>query len=255
MHRIDGPGYAPGNLFTEGNPAVPTQATTVTADWLNAVQEEIAAVIEGAGDTLDKPDNGQLLAAIDTLIAAAVAGFTIADGSVTAAKLAATLDLSGKTLTLSAAQKANDYLEYRDEKASGTAGGTFTSGAWQTRTLTAEVHDTGGHGSLASNQITLAAGTYECEIGAIGYACGNHQVRLRNITDGASTLVGFSQNSNNGSTVISVGTCRGRFTIAASKVFEIQHRCSVTVATNGFGLANSFGENEVYTVARLWKVG
>ena len=112
MHRIDGPGYAPGNAFTEGNPAVPTPATVVTADWLNAVQEEIAGVIEGAGDTLDKPDNGQLLAAINTLIAAAVAGFTIADNSVTtakiadaavtAAKLAATLDLSGKTITMPA---------------------------------------------------------------------------------------------------------------------------------------------------------
>jgi len=101
MHRIDGPGHA-SNLFTEGNPAVPTPATTVTADWLNALQEEVAGVIEGAGDTLDKPDNGQLLAAINTLIAAAVAGFTIADGSVTAAKLAAVLDLSGKTLTMPA---------------------------------------------------------------------------------------------------------------------------------------------------------
>lgn len=102
MHRIDGPGYAPGNLFTEGNPVTATPATTVTDDWLNAVQEEIAGVIEGAGDTLDKPDNGQLLAAINGLIAAAVAGFTLADGSVTAAKLAATLDLSGKTITMPA---------------------------------------------------------------------------------------------------------------------------------------------------------
>lgn len=35
-------------------------ATVVTADWMNAVQEEIAGVIEGAGDTLDKPDNDRL---------------------------------------------------------------------------------------------------------------------------------------------------------------------------------------------------
>lgn len=75
MHRIDGPGYAPGNLFTEGNPATPVPATTVTADWLNAIQEEIAA---------------------------AVAAFEVADGSITAAKLAAALDLSGKTLTMPA---------------------------------------------------------------------------------------------------------------------------------------------------------
>lgn len=102
MHRIDGPGATITNQFTEGDPGSSIPATVVTADWLNALQEEIAGVIEGAGDTLDKPDNGQLLAAIDTLIAAAIAGFNLADGSVTAAKLAATLDLSGKTLTMPA---------------------------------------------------------------------------------------------------------------------------------------------------------
>jgi len=51
MHRIDGPNYAPGNLFTEGDPLVPTPATVVTDDWLNDVQENIAQAIEGAGTT------------------------------------------------------------------------------------------------------------------------------------------------------------------------------------------------------------
>lgn len=40
----------------------------------------------------------------------------IADNAVTAGKLADTLDLSAKTLTLSNAQKAVDYIEIRDEK-------------------------------------------------------------------------------------------------------------------------------------------
>ena len=265
MHRIDGPGAAPGNLFTEGNPSSAVPATVVTADWMNAVQEEIAGVIEGAGDTLDKPDNGQLAAAINTLIAAAVAGFTIADnavttpkiadGAVTAAKLAASLDLSGKTLTLSAAQRANDYIEVRDEQTSGTNGGTFTSGAWQTRTLNTEHADAGGHASLASNQITLAAGTYVAEIRAPARACGFHQARLRNVTDGATELVGSSNESGTGSGQTAFSIITGKFTIASSKVFEVQHRCQATASTTGFGSANSFGEVEVYTVARFWKVG
>lgn len=54
--------------FTNGDPGVPTPATTVTAEWLNRVQEEIAGVIEGAGDTLDGADNAQLYNAILTLI-------------------------------------------------------------------------------------------------------------------------------------------------------------------------------------------
>lgn len=72
MHRIDGFGATLDNKFTEGNPVAAIPSTVVTADWLNAVQEEIAGVIEGAGDILDKAENTQLLAAIQSLISAAI---------------------------------------------------------------------------------------------------------------------------------------------------------------------------------------
>lgn len=68
MHRIDGPGAAPGNLFTEGNPNTGVPATTVTDDWMNAVQEELVQVITDAGIALSKPDNTQLADAIAALI-------------------------------------------------------------------------------------------------------------------------------------------------------------------------------------------
>ncbi|WP_353115295.1 hypothetical protein [Nitratidesulfovibrio sp.] len=67
MHRIDTPGATPDNRFTEGDPTIPTAATEVSAEWLTAVQEEVATVIAGAGIALDKADNGQLLEAIKTL--------------------------------------------------------------------------------------------------------------------------------------------------------------------------------------------
>lgn len=60
MHRIDGEAHD-GNTFTDGDPLVPTPATVITADWLNAVQEEIANAIEDLGGTLSKPDNTQLV--------------------------------------------------------------------------------------------------------------------------------------------------------------------------------------------------
>jgi microcystin-dependent protein len=71
MHRIDGPGATVDNKFTEGNPALAIPATTVTADILNALQEEICRVIEvGGGLTLNKANNTQLQAAINAMIAA-----------------------------------------------------------------------------------------------------------------------------------------------------------------------------------------
>lgn len=72
MHRIDGPGATVDNKFTEGDPITAVPATEVTDDWLNSVQEEIAAVIESAGLTLSKVNNAQLLAAITAKITAAI---------------------------------------------------------------------------------------------------------------------------------------------------------------------------------------
>ncbi|VXC68329.1 hypothetical protein PSEUDO8Z_160169 [Pseudomonas sp. 8Z] len=67
MHRIDVPSAAAGNQFTEGSPAGGVPATTVTADWLNDVQGNIAEVVEAAGIELVKGDFGQLLGAIQAL--------------------------------------------------------------------------------------------------------------------------------------------------------------------------------------------
>lgn len=68
MHRIDTSTATPDHKFTEGDPAVPVAATTVSAEWLNAVQEELVAVITGGGLELQKSDNGQLFRAIGKLI-------------------------------------------------------------------------------------------------------------------------------------------------------------------------------------------
>lgn len=75
MKRIDADGHV-ANKFSDGVPGV-SDATTVDASFLNATQEEICGVIEGAGLTVDQegddlagplPDNGQLLKAIKALI-------------------------------------------------------------------------------------------------------------------------------------------------------------------------------------------
>lgn len=74
MHRIDHATATVDNLFTEGDPVGGIAATVMTDDWANAVQEEICEVIETAGLTLNKADNTQLLAAIQSLVGAALVG-------------------------------------------------------------------------------------------------------------------------------------------------------------------------------------
>ncbi len=68
MHRIDAPGFAVGNLFTEGNPTLGIPATEVSDDWLNDVQEELTTVIEGQGIALVKGLQTQLQSAILSMI-------------------------------------------------------------------------------------------------------------------------------------------------------------------------------------------
>ena len=149
---------------------------------------------------------------------------------------------------------AEDYILIRDEKASGIIGGTFTAGAWQTRDLNTEVHDDGGHASVASNQITLAAGTYRFGAHAPGVSVNFHKLRLYNITDAATIEIGTSDRSTTSAANSNKSFIEGEFTIDASKVIELQHRCSTTANNIGFGFDATLGVNEVYAVIEFWKV-
>ena len=147
------------------------------------------------------------------------------------------------------------YIKVSDTKAANTAGGTFTQAAWRTRDITTEDTDTGNNCTVTANQIILLAGTYECLISVPGFNCSYHKARLQNITAGVTTLLGTSEFNSNASSVQTSSLIRGRFTIAVTTTFEVQHYCAVTQATNGFGVASNFSVSEVYTIAEFHKVG
>jgi len=70
MKRTNADGNV-ANLFSDGDPGTGAPATIVDETWLNAVQEEIAKAIEGAGLTLDGLSTGvQLLQAIQIIAGA-----------------------------------------------------------------------------------------------------------------------------------------------------------------------------------------
>lgn len=234
---INGDTGDPDRSYINANPGAGQQGSIPAAEAIEHPIREIVNVIEEAGLTPDGGDLTQLYLAIVAIIAAEVVD----------------TDSFG-----------NKLLHVRDEKSSGTNGGTITSGAWRTNDLnttkTAEISGA----SVGSNQIVLPAGTYYAEYETQAHDSGTSngilgfQSRLQNITDGTTAILGTNSHVNCGSdnsdgfTAQSSG--RGRFTIAGTKTFEVQSRVETTsAASNALGRANSFG-TEVYRDIRIWKV-
>lgn len=139
----------------------------------------------------------------------------------------------------------------RQESSSGTQGGTATSGSWQTRTLdTIKTNEVGG--SLSSNQFTLPSGTYFIFASAPAQDVIANRIKLYNISDSSDVMYGTNSYSDGGNDGMR-SFLSGRFTITASKTFEIQHRVNRTNASFGYGIANGYAV-EVYTDALIWKV-
>lgn len=144
------------------------------------------------------------------------------------------------------------YALIRDEKAQNTNAGSFSSGAWRRRDLNTVVSDNGGFVTLASNQITLTAGAYRCHIRCPAYQVSRHQARLYNVTDGLTLALGGSVRTAPTGGTQNESVIVGFFTLADSKVLEVQHRCESSLSNTGFGVAANF-DIEIYTTAEFWK--
>ncbi|UCV02306.1 hypothetical protein [Dechloromonas denitrificans] len=144
------------------------------------------------------------------------------------------------------------YLHVRDEKSVGTLGGSSVVGM-QVRVLNTVAANTIGGASLASNQITLPAGTYRVFARApVNNVEGNKAI-LYNTTDATNTLIGSSNNGISGQNSDSV--IIGQFTISASKVFELRHWIQTATGGNGLGDAVNISTlTEVYSEVEIIKV-
>ncbi|MEO8397041.1 MAG: hypothetical protein ABI700_28860 [Chloroflexota bacterium] len=148
--------------------------------------------------------------------------------------------------------RGTSLIVVREEQAQNTSAGTFTSGAWRTRTLNVEASDADNHASLSASQITLDAGTYRLRASAPAFAVGAHQARWQNVSDGVTVAVGTTEVADPTAQAQTRSIVVGRFTISASKTFELQHRCATTRSTDGFGVAANFA-TECYGEVELWR--
>lgn len=147
-------------------------------------------------------------------------------------------------------------LHAQDQKTSGTNGQSISTTTWTKRELQTAVTNTITGASITSHVIALPAGTYKISVQASGVyvagSAGHQRLRLRNTSDGSTTLAGVNMSVIGTNTIAPVLTLQGQFTITATKNFEVQHY--VTTTGNVTGAAMSSGEVEVYADVYIERV-
>lgn len=136
-------------------------------------------------------------------------------------------------------------LQVRHTATAGTGGGDLNT-TWTRRPLASVANGISG-ASVAGNEITLPAGTYEITGYAMAFECDNHRARLYNITDTATALLGSSARAKASYLDMSPSLIQGRITLAAQKVFRLEHIASVAKTVSGMGKeANLDSQQEIY---------
>lgn len=147
----------------------------------------------------------------------------------------------------------------RDQVSSAGAPQSLTNSTWNTRRLQTSVTNEITGASVASNQLTLPAGTFEVKgFAKVSSAASTSydllsQLRLRNITGSATLLVGMSHanagfiNPGQGSASMDIlASINGRFTLSGSSVVELQNYVVGSAGGVHGGRTGSTGEVEVY---------
>lgn len=167
--------------------------------------------------------------------------------------LTVTGDVAAATFNSETVQRGIEFARVQDIKSQGTAGGTYTNGAWRTRDLTNITVDGITGLSLGSNQITFPAGTYIIEAFVPSYNTSVHQAKLYNVTAAADISGSFGQTKTATSTVMT--PIAVKVTFGVESVVEVRGQVLVTASTNGMGFpGNISGLSEYYTDVRIWRI-
>lgn len=150
--------------------------------------------------------------------------------------------------------QAEEISIFNETQASGTNGGTFTSGSWAKRTLNTTVVNNIAGCSLSSSVITLTAGTYQVQAYSQGFKVDLHQARLQNTTASITLATGTNAYAASANDVSNTSIIDTIFTLTGSTTIELQSRCSTTCSTNGLGPANTFGD-QVFRSTTIRRMG
>lgn len=166
---------------------------------------------------------------------------------------------SGETIEIPVDELGGDvdipvvsFAYLREDKPSGTGGGSVSTAAWNLRPLNTVVSDPDDIVSLASNQFTLEAGTYKVSAFAQALYSSHHRLRVRDTTNSVDLVVGTSHYAEG---TADAARLFGVFTLADTAVCELQHYFLENIGANAMGSpASNAGIVEVYAEVEITKL-
>ena len=139
-----------------------------------------------------------------------------------------------------------EYMHVEDQKPSGTSGGGASG--LVTRTLNTVVANTIAGASLASNAVTLPAGTYRINASAPVNEAGTARLYLYNLSDAVNIASGPNVNMGTVDGQGNVTSLIAIFTLAATKDLTLRQRINA-FQSDGLGQDVNDGEPEIYAQA------
>jgi len=152
----------------------------------------------------------------------------------------------------------SSLLHVANEQDYNVNGGAVVAGSWQDRTINKVQTNEITGASLASNRITLPAGTYRISSWAAFFSVGESDIsaklRLQDITNGVTLLHGGSVHADHGSNHLPEVevNLNGQFNLASQTVIAIQYWASG--GSQGRGYAVDPNSKNIYFDAIIVKV-
>ncbi len=145
--------------------------------------------------------------------------------------------------------KTEDYAIYEERTNSGDINtGYLSSNKFVKRNLNTVSSQSGNNISLDKKKgiITLSQGKYWISASAPAYSVTSHQLRLRNIIENKTVLLGTSE-STSISGIQTRSFIEGIIDIEKETEFELQHYLNNSKTKCGYGIYANSGEMEVFT--------
>lgn len=145
-------------------------------------------------------------------------------------------------------------MHVQHKVAAGTNSGNYPgAGAWTTRPLTTVITNTISGASLASNLITLPAGTYRVRARSPMFRVNQNTSRLYDTTNSVTLIEGSSTFSND--QCDSNSWIEGEFTLAGTA--DVAHQAAADSArtVNAYGHSTNYGSYCIYGEVILEKIG